>query len=423
MNFHKLSLIIKREFVTRVRTKGFIISTLLAPLGILLLFVIPIGLQLLDSDTQPRVGVVDYTNRIGPRLITTNPDLFEYYLPSDIDSLRVEVLEGKMTGYVLINQKIFTEGANPEFIYSSGGLELTSSIRSYLREAIKDDLLEAEQVTPAVREIIDRKIDLSTRKLTAEGEKVEDVRVMFIIGNVMGFFIYFAIFIYGAFVMRGVIEEKSNRIVEVMASSVRPFELLMGKVLGVGAVGLVQFVAWTVLTQGMLLLVAPIAGMVSGGGNGMPGGEAELPFEVPEISIFIWASFIMFFIFGYLIYSAMFAAIGSAVDNEQDAAQLQFPVTIPVIIPMLLLGKVVADPNATLSVVTSMIPLFSPILMMVRIAITDVPLWQSLGSVVLMILTFLGLIWVSARIYRVGILMYGKKPTFGELFKWIRAAG
>jgi ABC-2 type transport system permease protein len=421
MNWNKLGLIIKREYVTRVRTKGFIIGTLLAPLGILVLFLVPIGLQLLDSDSDPKIAVIDYTSEIANRLYEQDSSLYTVVINPDIEEVRSNVQEDIIQGYLIISPDVLEGVSDPEFIYSTGGLDLAREVRGDVRQVVKDALLDRAQVNGEVRSIIDRNIGLVTRKLTDEGEKEEDVTAMYLVGNVMGFFLYFAIFIYGAFVMRGVIEEKSSRILEVIASSVKPFELLMGKVLGIGAVGMTQFIAWTLLTQGILLISAPLAASMLGTG-GTASGTEELPFTPPEISVFTWLAFIVFFIFGYLIYSAMFAAIGSAVDNEQDAQNLQWPVTIPVIIPMLLLGAVVSDPTSTLAVVSSMIPFFSPILMMVRIAIIDVPLWQSLGSVVLMILTFLALIWASARIYRIGILMYGKKPTIGEVIRWARQA-
>lgn len=420
MNWNKLGLIIQREYVTRVRTKGFIIGTFLAPLGILVLFLVPIGLQLLDSDSDPKIAVIDYTGEIANRLTQQNSSLYTVILNAEVADVRDDVQNDVIQGYLLISQDVLAGVSDPEFVYSTGGLDLAREVRGDVRQVIKDVLLDRAQVNQEVRSIIDRDIDLVTRKLTDEGEKEEDVTAMYLVGNIMGFFLYMAIFIYGAFVMRGVIEEKSSRILEVIASSVKPFELLMGKVLGIGAVGMTQFIAWTLLTQGILMISAPLAASLLGSGGGGAAGAEELPFTPPEISIFTWIAFIVFFIFGYLIYSAMFAAIGSAVDNEQDAQNLQWPVTIPVIIPMLLLGAVVSDPTSTLAVVSSMIPFFSPILMMVRIAIIEVPLWQSLGSVVLMLLTFLALIWVSARIYRIGILMYGKKPTIGEVIRWAR---
>jgi ABC-2 type transport system permease protein len=206
---------------------------------------------------------------------------------------------------------------------------------------------------------------------------------------------------------------------EVIVSSVKPSELMLGKILGVGSVGLLQFLIWTVLSNIIMIGIAPLALSLLGDKTSK-GAEAAGSSAIPSIDPIVWVAFIGFFLAGYLIYSAMFAAIGSAVDNEQDAQQLQFPVTIPVIIPILMIGKVVSDPDSTLAVVSSMIPLFSPILMMVRIAVTDVPFWQWGGSIVLMVLTFLGLVWLAARIYRVGVLMYGKKPTFKELARWVR---
>jgi len=261
-----------------------------------------------------------------------------------------------------------------------------------------------------------------SRKITETGDETTDTLSMFIVGYVMCFIIYGAMFGYGAIIMRSVIEEKTSRIIEVITSSARPFELLMGKVLGVGAVGLTQFSIWAVSSSAIMagagLFLARDMDTMAAAGSAAAATDA--PFAMPEIGMGLWIGFVFFFLMGYLIYSALFAAVGSAADNETDTQQLMLPISLPIIIPMMLIGPVSSDPNSTLAVVSSLIPFFTPMLMPLRIAMTDVPLWQLGGSIVLMAGTFTGLIWLSARIYRVGILMYGKKASFKEMAKWIR---
>jgi ABC-2 type transport system permease protein len=279
-----------------------------------------------------------------------------------------------------------------------------------------------------VQEILAIRTQLVTRKLTEQGEETQDTLALFMIGYIMCFVIYGAMFGYGAIIMRSVIEEKTSRIIEVITSSVKPFELLMGKVLGVGALGLTQFLIWSVSASGLLALAVPVTALVLGDSatvpvnsvNAQTAATSELPFEIPTIGAELWITFILFFLLGYLMYSALFAAVGSAVDSESDTQQLMLPIMLPIILPMLFLGRVAQDPDSSFSVITSIIPFFSPMLMPVRVAMTDVPTWEYFSAIALMTGTFIGLIWVSSRIYRVGILMYGKKASFKEMAKWIR---
>jgi len=242
----------------------------------------------------------------------------------------------------------------------------------------------------------------------------------------MGFAIYMAMFSYGALIMQGVMEEKTNRIMEIIISSARPMELLLGKVVGIVALGLTQITIWFITFTGITAILGPIALMM---GQGTPdataavGTSAAAPtvdFAVPEIAISIWIFFAVFYVLGFLIYGGVFAAVGAAADSPQDTQQLALPIYIPIMIPIFLMMPVVTDPHSNLAVISSMIPFFSPILMMGRIAVTDVPLWQSMGSIVLMIFTFLALMWMSGKIYRVGVLMYGKKVSIAEVVRWLR---
>jgi ABC-2 type transport system permease protein len=428
MNFQKLFLIFKREYVTRVRTKAFIISTILAPVAIIVLLAVPIILQLTESKQSQVIGIQDQVGTVFPRLIENNPERYVPVPDVGIDSLRTLVLRGNIDGYIIITEANVNENVDVELLYTgSGGISLVADIRGDIRSALQNERLDRAEVGDLVKDILAMRSQLRTRKITETGEETQDTFALFMIGYVMCFIIYGAMFGYGAIIMRSVIEEKTNRIIEVITSSVKPFELLMGKVLGVGALGLTQFSIWSLSSAGLLAIAAPVAAMfMSGSDNSTVALEdgaqaaADLPFEIPAIGAEIWITFILFFLLGYLIYSALFAAVGSAVDSESDSQQLMLPIMIPIILPMLFLGRVAQDPDSTFSVITSLIPFFSPMLMPVRVAMTSVPLWEYGLSIVLMTGTFLGLIWLSSRIYRVGILMYGKKASISEMVKWIR---
>lgn len=430
MNTSKLLLIIKREYITRVRGKGFIISTLLAPIFLLAVFLVPIFIGNMESSSsEVKYVIVDETGVIGPRMVQMNPSRFEMRPNSNVDELRRETMEGHIGGYILMPEGLLDGSRNAElFNTGSGGLTLTREIRDNMRSAVREELLARTAVSDEVKAIFDLRPDLDSRRITSEGETEVNEGVSFIIAYILGFAIYMAMFSYGALIMQGVLEEKTNRIMEIIISSAKPMELLLGKVLGIVALGLSQIAIWFIAFTGITAVVGPIAMMM---GMGSPdqatvaAGDAGAvatasDFSVPEISVGVWIFFAVFYVLGFLIYGGIFAAVGAAADTPQDTQQLALPIYIPIMIPIFLMMPVITDPHSSMAVITSMIPFFSPILMMGRIAVTDVPLWQSLGSVVLMILTFLALMWVSGKIYRVGVLMYGKKVTLGELMRWLR---
>ena len=420
---NKILLIIKREYITRVRTRAFIIATVLAPVFIGVLLFAQVFLAMLDSDVQTRIAIIDQTGAIAERLKESRTD--QYFVPdvTELDSLRAQTIDEDITGYLIIREDMITGEAKPEFVSMNAGFQTIESIENDIERAIRDELLDRSAVATDVKASLGRNIQLETSKLSKTGEEEEDnTGVLFVTALIMAFSIYMAMFIYGTTIMRSVLQEKTNRIVELMVSSVKPFELMLGKVLGVGAVGLTQFILWTGAAMALTAFAAPIIAMVSGPPD--PAAvEASSGFTMPEIPIGVWFFFVISYLLGYLMFGALFAAVGSAADSDTDVQQLTLPISIFIIIPILMLGKVASDPNSTIAVVSSMIPLFSPILMLARVAATDVPLWQSLGSVVLMVLSFLGFIWVGARIYRTGILMYGKKVSFKEMLKWVRQSG
>jgi len=424
LNFSKLSLIIKREYLTRVKGKGFIISTILAPVFLIAIFLVPILLASFGSSTSVSVfAIVDETNSVATRMMEANPARYIIKEGVPIDTLRAETLNGAISGYLIISKAVL-EGNNNAELYNagSGGLSLNNEIRDDLRSAVREELFTRTQVNDEVRAIFELRPGIDSRRINADGEEKVDAESSFIIAYLMGFAIYMAMFSYGALIMQGVMEEKSNRVMEIIVSSAKPIELLIGKVIGIVSLGLTQIIIWFIAFTGISAVIAPLAILMGAEApTAVEGAAAQAEaFAMPEIAISIWIFFGVFYILGFLIYGGLFAAVGAAADSPQDTSQLALPIYLPIIIPMMLMMPVTTDPNSTLAVVSSLIPFFAPILMMARIVVTDVPLWQSLGSVAIMIITFIGLMWMSAKIYRIGILMYGKKVTLGEVYRWLR---
>lgn len=428
MNTSKLLLIIQREYLTRVKGKGFIISTLLAPIFLLAVFLVPLFINNFDvSSSETRYVLVDETGSIADRMVLMNPNRYEIRDSTTIDLLRTETLNGAINGYIVLPDGLLDGSSNAELYNTgSGGISLAGEIRENMRSAVREELLARTAVSDEIKAIFELRPDLDSRRITTEGDSEVNEGVTFIIAYIMGFAIYMAMFSYGALIMQSVLEEKTNRIMEIIVSSAKPMELLLGKVVGIVSLGLTQITIWFITFSGITAIVAPVALMM---GRGIPEASAfagttslapSVDFSVPEVSFGIWGFFAIFYVLGFLMYGGIFAAAGAAADSPQDTQQLAVPLYIPIMIPIFLMMPVITDPHSSLAVISSMIPFFSPILMMGRIIVTDVPLWQSLGSIVLMSLTFIALMWMSGKIYRVGILMYGKKVTLAEIIRWLR---
>jgi len=333
-----------------------------------------------------------------------------------------------LDGYLIIPSNIVQTNKATVFTRGGGGFGFISSLENAVTSVVRKERLLQAGTDTSVIALVEKGIDIQTQKITKKGTEKDYTTTYAGVGYILGFLIYIMMFMYGSFVMRSVIEEKTSRIIEVLASSAKPFEIMFGKVVGIGAVGLTQVMVWVIVGAVLMSLAGPIAGLftpksaIIAQQMASSGGQAQFPggFEIPAISIWLVIAFVFYFLAGYFIYSTLFAAVGSAVDQEQDAQQLMLPVTLPIVIPILFIGAVISNPDSMLSVVLSLFPLFTPILMIVRVAATEVPLWQVALSVVLVIGTFIGCLWMTSRIYRVGILMYGKKPNFKDIFKWIK---
>lgn len=430
MSTHKIWLILRSEFWRRVRSKAFLLATILVPIGAVILFSAPGLFGYLAEQTDHRtIALLDETGQLSDSLVARSGDRITFrHTEISTDSVRAAVRDGRYDGYLHLPASLL-EGTGEATYYSmeGGGLSLRSELNRRMNHVLRRHRMETAGASSDVLSIAGSDISLSTRKLTEEEGSTSDSSLAFTaIGYVMAFVIYFAVFIYGQYVMQGVIEEKSNRVVEVIVSSVRPFELLMGKVLGIGAMGLTQMITWAVLVTGASAAIGPILmlfldpsdlGVPSGASQQAVMEAAGVTMPTIPLNLVIW--FILFFLGGFLLYAALFAAVGSAVEQQQDAQNLLLPVMSPLILPLLFLIFIIESPNATVSVVMSIIPFFSPILMILRVAITTVPFWEVATAFVLLIGTFVGTIWVAGRIYRVGILSYGKTPGFREVVRWV----
>jgi ABC-2 type transport system permease protein len=429
MSFHKIWLILRSEFWRRVRSTAFLLATLLVPVGFVVLGAAPALFGYLAGETADRtVAVVDRTGRLADSLTAGGDDQLTFRrVDAPEDSVRAAVRSGQYDGYLLLPASLLDGTGEATYVSpEGGGLTLRTQLDRAVNRVVRTRRLEAAGASDAVRSIVGSNVPLATRKLSEEGTTADSSLAYTAIGYAMAFIIYLAVLFYGQFVMQGVIEEKSTRVVEVIVSSVRPFELLMGKVLGIGAMGLVQMGTWFVLVAGGSLAVGPLLVLFFDPADlGAPAGASAAAMteaagvSIPTIPLDLVVWFLLFFLGGFLLYASLFAAVGSTVEQQQDAQSLLIPVMMPLILPILFLVYVLEAPNAVASVVLSMVPFFSPILMVLRAAVTTVPVWEIALSFGLLVLTFLGTIWLAGRIYRVGILSYGKTPGFREIAKWV----
>ncbi|XWN37807.1 MAG: ABC transporter permease [Balneola sp.] len=434
MDFSKILLVLKREYITRAKSKSFILSTVLTPIVLIAFFGFLAWIMTSETETQKSVGVFDTTGVLVEKLIAKDTTRYTNVSEMPFDTVKAMVIREEMDAYLLLEEKHIETNENAELIYSgSGGVAFTVSVRNDVRDIIQEERLLRADVSDEVRSLFANRPGLDSRKLTEEGE-TEDDKAGFMsgVGFVLGLLIFIGLFGYGAVLMRSVIEEKTNRIVEVITSSLKPIELLIGKVAGVCLLGFTQFTVWVVMYIGISMAAVPIAGVLMqdqisemADTQDIEQVAAEAGFdpaslEVLSIDPMIFVYFFLFFVLGFFMYAAIFAAVGSAVDSEQDTQQFMPILMIPLMGAYVLNTRIMVDPDSTLAVVASLFPLTSPINMITRIATTDVPLWEIAASLVLLVACFFGVMWVSAKIYRVGILMYGKKASFGDFAKWIK---
>lgn len=423
-----IRIITASEYLRKVRSKGFIIATVLAPLLLLLPIAIAVIVSLATMNGGERtLAILDHTDVLAEEVMDALPDQYKAFITeAPEDSLRSQVRRGDLDGLIIFPAGLLENSDEILYFSTTGasGFSGQSVFDERIKPVVRNARLRMSGVQDSLIARAESGVTIRSIVLTEEGEAADTSVMTSAVGYAMGIIIYMAVLIYGAMVMRSVIEEKSNRIVEVIASSVRPFDLMMGKVLGIGAAGLTQFALWTILLVAMLSIAGPLF-FPSDPSAVMGTAEAQealaatdfAGFVMPPISAFLY--FIGFFIGGYLLYSSLFAAVGSAVDNEADAQSLQMPIMIPVILPVVLLPMIADNPDAPVSSILSLIPMFSPILMPVRSISGAAPTWEVLLALVLLVAAFIFAIWIAGRIYRVGILMYGKKVSFRDLARWV----
>ena len=437
---NKLWLITKREYLTRVKKRSFILATILTPLAFALFFVVVGFIFSQDSGESQRVVFID-PGHILPSTagLKSEADNSLHFVKSSksLTELKEQVKEGKYDGIlVLPSIKDVYDKVDTIYYYADNqvSLNLNMAIKQRVSKVVRDYKIRALNLDQNQLDAL--KSDLVFDPVPISNAKADDSTITSIIGaglgGVMGFIMYLTIFIYGMMVMRSVMEEKTSRIVEVMISTVKPFQLMMGKIIGVGAVGLTQLAIWAVLIPTVVIIVQLFFGfnpeeIQQATSNTPPpdieemGITAELLFE--ELAAQNWwligPLFIFYFLGGYFLYASLFAAVGSAMGDDLGEGQaLTIPITIPVVIALYIMMAAVQSPHSTMAVWASIFPLFSPIVMPARLAF-DPPLWQVLLSVSVLALSSVFFVWLSARIYRVGILMYGKKVNFKELGKWL----
>lgn len=442
---NKIGIIIGREFNERVRKKSFIITTLLTPLLMIGLMVAPMLLTQYTGSEQKCIAVVDDSKLIGQHLQSNDEILFEQ-TPLTIELARIEYSDRFA---ILHIGKSIMENPGDVRLYtnSTASITLEMNIASQLESVIEEIKLQRLNIEdlPSILASIKTNINLQSYSNgtpadsdseSSTGEKANSSIVATVVAYVLSFLLYMFILIYGVMVMQSVIEEKNSRVLEVMVSTVRPLDMMLGKILGVASVALLQIAIWIALIMGVGYFVMPelipdemsmaVAMLQQGASPESLGTDTNMGLLQAIATLTdmgylmkIIGSLLVFMVGGFLLYAALFAAIGSAVDNPQDAQQLQTPVTIPIILSLFVMLSVINDPTSELAFWFSMIPLTSPIVMMARIPY-DIPGWEIALSLGILIATFIIVVWFAGKIYRVGILMHGKKPSIKELWKWMK---
>lgn len=454
---NKIALIIKREYLNKVKKKSFIMMTIFGPVIFAMLIIGAVMLAASDT-TNHKILLADdlgyfledevllYAQNHVERPRFKNTESLTYDFRKGMVDPKAELESGAYTAVIQLSEISYTDGKVELFAEKAPSMTLQNRIKNEIEDAMELYRAKKNSIPIETYKSIRQPVEFSIIK-PSEGDKKDHTSERAMFGFAFALVIYMFIFFYGVQVMRGVMEEKTNRIVEVIVSSVKPFQLMMGKVIGIGLVGLTQFVMWVVLTsvisgiglasyqekfmsmqmENMQALnqdqavkqlpnMADVKNMNFEEGNEM----LAIVMEIPWIDMII--SFIIFFVGGYLLYASLFAAIGAIVDNETDTQQFMLPVTIPLIFAYIVSVMMMNNPEGSVGTIFSVVPFTSPIVMMVKTAI-GVSIWLKLLSIVVLIGSFLGVIWIAGRIYRVGILMYGKKPTYRELIKWIRYKG
>ncbi len=450
---NKISLIIRREYITRVRKKSFLIMTLLTPLLFALIFIIPMLVMGSEDKDFKKIAVIEDGSDLFTNVIPDTKDTdFEYLSGVRLNDIKKNFSDLGYYGVLYISPQIITTPDAVQLIsIKQPPIGLLDHISGSLEKEIEKQKLLAYNIEnlDEILRTINTSVRVQTLKIDESGGAREtSTGISMALAYIGGFLMYMLVFMFGSMVMRGVIEEKTNRIVEVIVSSVKPVQLMLGKIIGVALVGLTQFALWILLTFALVLVMKTVLLPESAMEQiqQLPQSFAEADQAMPDTGAATMSAeqlsefqelfagalnqpwgliifcFIFFFLTGYLLYASLFAAIGSAVDNETETQQFMLPVTIPIILALIVAMGVMQNPESSLAFWFSIIPFTSPIVMMARIPF-DVPAWEIILSMALMLLTLVGAVWMAAKIYRTGILMYGKKTSYRELWKWLTYKG
>ena len=452
MKLRNINIIISREYLTRVKKKSFLLTTFLVPVLFAAMCILPSVIMFMAKDTGKKVAVIDQSGIVMPYLVDTDAVDYEDYSTEPVDSMKLRFDELGLDALVVVSPLDSVQRSVTVASYSAKPLsmELKEGVQSKVNDAVEDYRLALYEIgdLKQIMEDVKSDISMSTYTLDESGEeKITSSEVYMIISMLLSIIIYMFIAMFSGMVMQSVIEEKSSRVVEVLVSSVKATELMFGKIIGVACVALTQFFLWIILT---LVLVGGFSAFV--GFDSLMGDPAqtEQMMEMAQMQMggvdmtemtetmaeeegmgavlstlkdIDWVqmilAFIVYFALGYLLYASFFAAIGSAVENEADTNQLQMPVTVPLLLAFFIAIYAFNAPDSPIVWWGSMIPFTSPIVMLARIPF-GVPMWELLLSIVLLLATFAACGWASAKIYKIGILMFGKKTTFKDLWKWLK---
>ena len=427
----KTGLIISREYFTRVRKKSFLLTTILVPIVIVAFYAAIIMITIKGGTDETKLAIIDEAGLFTDSLLSQQKTIKASVIKNETEaSFTPKYKDQGYQAFLYVPATNFDSTKNL-VVHSASSLSLTNSfaIEKLVNKAIENKRLINRGIDPEVFKSISANVKIENTIDSKDGSKKGSAGIAYAVSFLCGILIYMILIIYGTQVMRGVMEEKTNRIAEVIVSSVKPFQLMLGKIIGIGAVGLTQFAIWIIL-MGILTSVIPllVPGLAEQVGAAAAAGStagkdmnmlATITTGISSLPIAkILFLFMFYFLAGYLTYASLFAAIGSVVsDDQQEAQQLVFPVLMPIIVGFVIMTQSINNPHSSLAVFGSLFPLTSPIVMMGRITY-DIPMWQLIVSMLLLVGSFLFFTWITGKIYRTGILMYGKKPSWKEMLKW-----
>ena len=439
----KLPLIIKREYLAKVRNKSFVIMTFLSPILMVGMVVLIAYLTKINDNEKRVIGLLNESDFFTQEFLMDEGISYVHFEDIDLETAKDSTVAREYYGLLYIpDDKGLEAIAEGAYFYTKEAPSTTvlDKLEDVFQQRLRQERLQQLGVSSSAFEAIDEPYDIKTATFAGNLNVKGINEIKAFIGGGFGYLIMMFIIIYGGFVMRSVIEEKTSRIIEVIISSVKPFELMLGKIIGTSLAGVTQFAIWIVSASLLFLVTFAMLGLdpavLNEGANvganmapPVPSTDQAMQTFAQELLKIPWAMlisfFLIYFVLGYLIYSSIYAAIGAAVDNETDTQQFIFPIILPLMLAIYVgFFSVFSNPHGPIAVGFSLFPLTSPIVMLMRlpggIGEGGVPIWELMVSIALLILTFIGIVWLAAKIYRVGILMYGKKPTYKELFKWLR---